>query len=132
MTDLAIAAATSPAGWVVAANLLLAALIWALAGWLWQWRSQLVALALWLALLERERSVAPGQMRYALTLKRAQIATTRLDVARWQRSVRQIRQIVKLVRWLRLLLFYGIAPRRQAAFLAGRSASRSAGRGANQ
>ncbi len=86
---------------VVCLNCLLAVLISWLAYRLWQWRCQLIQVTAWL----NTRS-APQQMSYAIAFKRAQLAGTRLELARLQLRSKQIRQIAQFIKFLRLLLLY--------------------------
>ncbi len=64
---------------------------------------------LWLRALNvqlHEIELSPQQVRYAIALKRVQLAETRLDVGLWQRRSRQIYQALRLIQLLQWVLLY--------------------------
>lgn len=91
---------------VVCLNCLLAVLTGWLTYRLWRWRCKLIQVTAWL-----NTGLAPQQMGYAITLKRAQLAETRLELAHLQLRSKQIRQIAQFIKFLRLLLLYRAARR---------------------
>lgn len=91
---------------VIGLNCLTAVLIGWLAYRLWRWRCELAQVTAWL-----NTGLAPQQMGYAIALKRAQLAETRLELTRLQLRSKQIRQIAQFIKFLRLLLLYRAARR---------------------
>ncbi|MEL7354467.1 MAG: hypothetical protein AAFN38_23860 [Cyanobacteria bacterium J06560_5] len=87
---------------VVALNVLLAIGVLALARQLWRWRSGLVQLTLSL----QSVNVVPGEMGYAIMLRRIKFVEARLGVARFQRRSRQLKQLLQLLSLLRIILQY--------------------------
>ena len=90
---------------VICLNCLLAALVGWLTYRLWGCRRYLTRLSALLQSPDLSSQWAP-QMSYQLALKRAQIAETRLGVARWQRRSQQIRQVLQVIAYLQMLLRY--------------------------
>ncbi|MGB3295502.1 MAG: hypothetical protein WBB01_21170 [Phormidesmis sp.] len=50
-------------------------------------------------------------LTYQLTLKRAQIAETRLMVALWQRRSQKVRRVLQAIKYLQMLSLYRARPR---------------------
>lgn len=88
------------------ANAIIAAAICSLTYKLWQWRNCLVSLNQTLRYLSIQTSLAPKAAGYNLTLKRAQIAQTRLAFAQIQTRAQQLIQTVRLLRMLQTILIY--------------------------
>ncbi len=91
---------------VICLNCLLAALVGWLTYRLWGCRRHLAYLSTLLQSPELSSQWTPQQLSYRLTLRRAQIAETRLEVALWQRRSQQIRQVLRAITYLQLLLRY--------------------------
>ena len=91
---------------VVIINCSVAAFVLMLAYRLWHWRAQLSQLGNWLEQLEETAQLSPQQAGYSITLKRIEIAATRLEVAKFQRRSQQLHSIIQLFRLLRSLMLY--------------------------
>ncbi len=87
-------------------NCLLAGAILALAYGLWGYKRQLQQLSDLLHEVAQKGELGPKRLGYALTLRRVQLAATRLEMARWQQRSRQVAQIVGLVRVVQTVLLY--------------------------
>lgn len=87
-------------------NGILAAAVFGLAFWLWQWRDRLIQLKKILIATSRATSLSPRTAGYELMLKRAQIAQTRLTLAQLQARSQQLVQTLKLIRTLQTIWFY--------------------------
>ncbi|MEL7511598.1 MAG: hypothetical protein AAGM27_05525 [Cyanobacteria bacterium J06554_3] len=94
---------------VVGLNALLAIGVLALARQLWRWRSSLMQLTLSL----QSVNVVPGEIGYALMLRRVKVVEARLGVARVQKRSRQLKQLLQLLSLLRLILRYDFSLRRR-------------------
>lgn len=99
---------------VICLNCLLAVLVGWLTYRLWGCRRHLAHLSTLLQSPELSSQWTPQQLSYQLTLKRAQIAETRLGVALWQMRSQQIRQVLRAITYLQLLLRYRQATQRRA------------------
>jgi hypothetical protein len=109
---------------VIGLNCLLAALMVWLARLVWRWRCALAQLQgqlqsqLQNPLQDQLQNqgpktlLAPGQVGYALTRSRTQIAEMRLFVAQWQMRSRQAKQLLQLLQILRTVLFFRVRQRR--------------------
>jgi len=91
---------------VVVLNCLLAGVILALAYGLWGYKRQLQRLSAQLYVMAQTGGLGSKQLGYALTLRRVQLAATRLEMARWQQRSRQVSQVVGLVRLVQTVLLY--------------------------
>ncbi|MEM9091424.1 MAG: hypothetical protein AAGC93_22130 [Cyanobacteria bacterium P01_F01_bin.53] len=102
---------------VIGLNSLLALGVCWLTHGLWQWRRGLINFNSWLQSAQQSSQDKPQQMGYDLIVKRAQIAQTRLDLARWRLRSRRLHQVIQLISLFRSLLLY----RRIGLFKLGRS-----------
>jgi len=95
--------------WVIGLNCLLAGLVMWLACLLWRWRGHLVKFNVRLASL----SLSQRQVGYAAVVQRAQLAETRLEVAKWQMRSQRLQQLLRLIKLLRRLALYRAMQRRR-------------------
>ncbi|MGB5913528.1 MAG: hypothetical protein WBG63_01595 [Phormidesmis sp.] len=91
---------------VVVFNCLLAGAIFALAYGLWGYKRQLQRLSGQLYAMAQTGGLGSKQLGYTLTLRRVQLAATRLEMARWQQRSQQVAQVVGLVRLIQTVLLY--------------------------
>jgi len=87
---------------VIIINCLLAGLIGGLAIGLWRWRCQLQQLTARL----RSVSRSPKQLGYGITLRRVQLAETRLGLVQLKQRSHQASQALRLLKLLRLVAIY--------------------------